>query len=112
MTELKLRDGDYVFNSAGLAERVKGKDALLQRVLFRLTARRGGFPFLEELGSTLYRLGGLPPSQRRGAALAAAAEALADEEGLTVEQAELDGERLTVRMRWQGETLEAEMTIQ
>lgn len=112
MTELKLRDGDYVFNSAGLAERVSGREALLQRVLFKLTARRGGFLFLEELGSTLYRLGSLPPSQRERAALAAAAEALADEEGLTVEQAELDGQRLTVQMRWQDETLEAELTIQ
>ena len=34
MTELKIRDGDYVFNSAGTVRRVKGREALLQRVLF------------------------------------------------------------------------------
>ena len=106
MTELKIRDGDYVFNSAGTVRRVKGREALLQRVLFKLTARRGAFPFLEELGSTLYRLGSLPPSQRQGAAQTAAAQALADEEDL-----ELDGERLTVRLRYQGEPLELKLTV-
>lgn len=111
MTELKIRDGDYVFNSAGTAQRVKGREALLQRVLFKLTARRGAFPFLEEMGSTLYRLGSFPPSQRQGAAQTAAAQALADEEDLELEQAELDGERLTVHLRYQGEPLELKLTV-
>ena len=33
----------------GLAE-TEGSEALLQNVLFRLTARRGSFPFWPELG--------------------------------------------------------------
>lgn len=111
MTELKIRDGDYVFNSAGTVRRVKGREALLQRVLFKLTARRGAFPFLEGLGSELYRLGSLPPSQRQGAAQTAAAQALADEEDLELERVELDGERLTVRLRYQGEPLELKLTV-
>ena len=45
MTELKIRGGDYVADGVGGTVRVKGRDALLQRVLFRLTARRGGFRF-------------------------------------------------------------------
>ena len=51
--ELELRNGDYVSDGAGGLRRLEGDQALLQRVLFRLTARRGQFPFLEELGSRL-----------------------------------------------------------
>ena len=52
--ELRLEQGDYVPNGAGGFQRLEGAEALLQRVLFRLTARRGQFPFLPELGSRLY----------------------------------------------------------
>ena len=48
--ELRLEQGDYVPNGAGGFQRLEGAEALLQRVLFRLTARRGQFPFLPELG--------------------------------------------------------------
>ena len=54
--ELMLRDGDYVPDGAGGLRTVEGADALLQQVLFRLQARRGGLPFLPELGSRLYLL--------------------------------------------------------
>ena len=39
--ELKLRNGDYVPDGVGGLKRVEGREALLQRVLFKLTARRG-----------------------------------------------------------------------
>ena len=55
--ETKLVNGDYVPDGLGGVERLSGADALLGRVLYRLTARRGQFPPLPELGSRLYLLG-------------------------------------------------------
>ena len=66
--ELKLRDGDYVPDGIGGLCRVDGNGALLQRTLFKLTARRGMFPFLEKLGSRLWQLGEVPPGRRQSAA--------------------------------------------
>ena len=71
---LKIQNGDYVTDGCGGLERVEGTQALLQRVLFRLKARRGQFPFLETLGSRLWQLGQVSscllytsPSPRDGA---------------------------------------------
>lgn len=115
MAELKLRDGDYVRSGGGL-RKVEGQDALLQRVLFKLTARRGKFPFQEELGSQLWKLGRLPVSQRCSAAEQYVTEALADET-LAVESVELTpGEsgmtQLTVRLLYEGQTLSVTMSVQ
>ena len=49
--ELMLRDGDYVRASGGGLKTVTGTEELLQRVLFQLSARRGSFPLLPEVGS-------------------------------------------------------------
>ena len=49
--EIKLVQGDYVPDGLGGVQRCKGSDALLQRVLYRLTAHRGQFPLLPRLGS-------------------------------------------------------------
>jgi phage gp46-like protein len=87
LAELKIRDGDYQRRGSGLAK-VDGTEALLQRVLFKLTARRGAFPFVESLGSRLWQLGRIPAQQRQAAAMQYAAEALRDE-GLTVEDVTL-----------------------
>lgn len=87
--ELKLKNGDYVPDGMGGLQRVNGQEELLQRVLFCLTARRGMFPFGETLGSRLWQLGRLPPSQRQAAAEQYVAEALAGEKGLAVESVEL-----------------------
>lgn len=109
---LRIRNGDYVLRTGGL-EQVTGSEALLQRVLFRLTARRGNFPFLPELGSRLYRLGLSPPGQRQGAAEQYVAEALADEAGLTVTAVTLtEGGRLRVELEWQEEPLSLEVQVE
>lgn len=109
---LRIRDGDYVPKAGGL-EQVRGSEALLQRVLFRLTARRGSFPFLPGLGSRLYRLGLSPPGQRQGAAEQYVTEALAGEAGLTVTAVTLteDG-RLRAELEWQGEALSVEIQVE
>ena len=82
--------------------RTEGREALLEQVLFRLTARRGTFPFLPELGSRLWQLGQLPAARRQSAAEQYVAEALAAEPGLTVEQViltESGGGRAQVTVR-------------
>lgn len=98
--ELMLRDGDYVPDGVGGLRRACGREALLQRVLFRLTARRGAFPLWETLGSRLWKLGQVPSSGRQAAAKQYVAEALADEAGLTVEDVALteDGGAAALRV--------------
>ena len=107
--ELRLEQGDYVPNGAGGFQRLEGAEALLQRVLFRLTARRGQFPFLPELGSRLYLVLREKPAARQALAEQYVAEALAGESGLRVTEVSLtqEGDRglLTVRLDWQGEAL-------
>lgn len=107
--ELELRDGDYVADGVGGLRRVQGREALLQRALFRLTARRGAFPFWESLGSRLWALGRLPAPERQAAARQYVAEALAEEpvtvEEVLLEQGEGGAAAVTVRLRYEGETL-------
>lgn len=80
MMELKIQNGDYVPDGLGGVVRLSGAEALLERVLFRLTARRGGFPPLPELGSRLYLLGREPAARRLSAARQYVAEALSEED--------------------------------
>ena len=75
--ELELRNGDYVSDGAGGLRRLEGDQALLQRVLFRLKAHRGSFPFWDGLGSRLWQLGCLPARERQAAAKQYVTEALA-----------------------------------
>ena len=114
---LCLRNGDYVPDGRGGLRRAEGREALLERVIFRLTARRGRFPLLPTLGSRLWQLGQLPPAVRQSAAEQYTAEALAEEPGLTVEQvtvAESGGGRAAVHaeLSWQGEPLAVTVEIQ
>ena len=66
---LCLRNGDYVPDHHGGLRRAEGQEALLERVLFRLAARRGTFPFLPALGSRLWKLGQVPGAERQSAAM-------------------------------------------
>ena len=75
--ELKLKDGDYVPDGVGGFVRCTGRQALLAEALFRLVCRRGSFPPMPDLGSTLYLLGREKPARRDTAARQAAEEALA-----------------------------------
>ena len=59
--ELKLQNGDYVLDGAARLCRVEGAEALLQRVLFRLSARRGRFPSGERWEASSGNWGGFPP---------------------------------------------------
>ena len=106
MSVHKLRDGDYCPDGAGDFTRAEGADALLERVLFKLQARRGSFPLLPNLGSRLYLLPREKVSARSAQGASYAAEALAEEEvAVTRAEWEEENQRLTVFLQWQGEEL-------
>lgn len=112
---LLLKDGDYVAVERGGLRTVEGAQDLLQRVLFRLQARRGSFPFLPELGSRLYLLGREKPGDRQALARQYAVEALRGEEvevtGVAVEESQPGRLRVLVDMEWNGVHLAAEVMV-
>jgi hypothetical protein len=81
--EARFLDGDYVPDGWGGFETVMDQAETVQRILFKLSARRGEFPLLPELGSRLWMLGQEKPSERATAAHQYIAEALADEDLIT-----------------------------
>ena len=113
--ELKIKDRDYVADGAGGLVRVSGWDELLERVLFKLSVRRGSFALMPELGSKLHLLWRGKGERRAAAAEEHVAEALADEEGLSVTGVELAEKggllELRVLLRYEGETGETVVTI-
>ena len=115
--ELKIKNGDYVADGSGGVERLQGCAELVQRVLYRLTARREGFPFIPALGCELYRLGCTAPRQRDSAAEQTVREALQEEDGVEVTAVQLsdagDGlYTLKVYLNAEGQALETTLTIQ
>ena len=113
--ELKIKDRDYVADGAGGLVRVSGWDELLERVLFKLSVRRGSFALAPERGSKLYLLWREKGESRATAARQGGVEALADEEGLSVTGVELAEKggllELRVLLRYEDETGEAVVTI-
>ena len=107
--ELKIVDGDYVPDGAGGLCRLDGGEAVLARVLYRLTARRGGLPLLPGMGSRLHLVLREKPSARQALAAQYVAEALEEEPDLQVTGVELADRgkqaELTVRLSWRGEPL-------
>ena len=113
--ERKLSQGDYLPGAQGDFQLLDGAQALLQRVLFRLTARRGGLPFRPNLGSRLYQVLREKPSARQALAAQYAAEALEEETDLKLSRVEWqdteNGGRVVVRLEWRGETLTAQVDL-
>ena len=97
----------------GGLQRVRGTEELLQRVLFRLTARRGGFAPLPTLGSELHLLGREKPGNRLTAAKKCVAEALAGEKGITVSDAAFvyEGDLCMLRVSLRRENEMLELTV-
>lgn len=114
--ELKIKDRDYVADGMGGLVRVSGWDELLERVLFKLSVRRGSFSLLPELGSKLHLLRREKGGNRTSAAKQYAAEALADEAGLTVTDAALREENgvlaLAVTLRYDAEETTLRVTME
>mgnify|MGYP002512224421 CR=1 FL=1 len=95
--EWRLIDGDYVPDGRGGLTALDGGEEVLARVLFRLTARRGGLPFLPRLGSRLYQLSREKVSARQALAVQYVAEALQEEPDLSVQAVHLDQTGETLR---------------
>ena len=108
-----LENRDYVPDGAGSGRTVEGAEAVLSEALFRLTARRGGFAPLPELGSRMYRLREERPSRREALARQYAAEALAGLDEVTVTGAAVaglgDALRVRVALSWGGQPLTVEL---
>ena len=106
---LLLKDRDYVADENGGVTVVRCGEELVNEALFRLTARRGSFPFLPQLGSRMHRLGREKPSAWEALAQQFAAEALSDlpDAAVTGAAVRQEGDRLwvTVELSWRGEPL-------
>lgn len=113
---LLLKDRDYVADGNGGVAVVQGGEALLNEVLFRLTVRRGSFPFLPELGSRMGELRREKPSAWEALARQFAVEALDGLENVTVTGASVRRERdalaVSVELLWQGELLSAAVQLE
>ena len=83
--EFALRDGDYQPDGRGSFAMVQEPEAILQRALIRLSARRGCLPWLPELGSRLHTLCRMHRDDRESAAAAYVSEALAPEPEVRVD---------------------------
>lgn len=113
---LLLKERDYVHDGNGGIAAAQGSDELLGEVLFRLTARRGSFPFLPSLGSRMHLLRREKPSMRESLARQFAVETLGElgdvaVTGVSVGQ---NGEELwvTVDLLWQGTRLSAAVRLE
>lgn len=96
-----LIEQDYVSDGRGGIRQADGIEMLLCRALFRLSCRRGSFPFLPDLGSRLWLLKGKDADQIAALAAAYCAEALAPM-SLTVRGVtllECQGERIRLDVR-------------
>ena len=107
---LILREGDYVPDGRGGFRKAEGEEELLERILWKLSVRRGSFPFLPELGSRLHLLGRIQARERQALAGQYVMEALADED-VVVAGVELEGEEMTLRLERRGESLTAVLKV-
>ena len=110
---LKLRNRDYVPDGAGGFRRATGNGQILEEALFLLTARRGGFSVLPEVGSRLYLLEREKPSTRETMARIYAQEAL-EPMGIRVTAVRLVQEdvlKLEIDMEYENQTYELEVTV-
>ncbi len=106
-----IRDKDYVPDGAGGFLPCSEETRLGEEAMFLLTARRGGFSPMPEVGSRLHLLAFEKPSRRQGAAEAYVQEAL---EGLGLIVMGVDvrsGEKLTVEIRLKAGTTEQVLEV-
>lgn len=113
--ELLLKDGDYLPDGKGGFARTTGGEELLQRALFKLTARRGSFPLMPELGSRLYQLPRQRPGDWEALARQYVAEALKDEEELMVSGVAVTpagtGAQVEALLEYRGEPLRVTVNV-
>ncbi len=112
---IQMDQKDYVADGVGSVVSVSGGNALLSDILFRLSARRGGFVLMPEFGSRMHLLRQEKPSAWSALACQYAAEALEELTDVTVTDAAVTaaGNRLNVRvdLSWHGEPLAVELEV-
>ncbi len=114
MTELQMINGDFLPNGAGDFCRLEGSQALIQRILFKLTARRGALPFLPQLGSRLHTLVKEKKSARQSLCAQYVRQALEDEDVTVTEVTYIEQgsvAQIRVNLEWQGEPLEISVPL-
>lgn len=113
---LLLKNRDYAADGNGGVAVVRDGEALIGEALFRLTARRGSFPFLPSLGSRMGELRREKPSGVEALARQFAVEALGDMTDVAVAGAAVRREReallVEVELLWQGETLSVTVQLE
>ena len=90
--ELRIENGRYVERRHGGLETVSGAEELAQRIIMKLSCRRGSFLPLPDFGSRLHLLHGAKPSERHAAAQLYVAEALSGERELALWDMEITQE--------------------
>ena len=112
---MKFVDGDYIPDGWGGFKTVTASEEILNRILYKLTARRGGFAPFPELGSRLYLLGREKQSARMSAAKQYVMEALADEdvaiEDVAVLEQDDDVLKVTIAFIYEGDRRSLELAI-
>lgn len=111
---MRMENRDYVPDHIGGFEGLSREEQVLHQALFLLSARRGGFAPLPEVGSRLYLLYREKPSAWESSAAAYAQEALSPI-GIRVKKAavqrEDDGLRVTITAEYQGTQQKLEAVI-
>lgn len=109
------RNGDYVPDGFGGFLRALGTQELLMQALFKLSCRRGSFPFLPELGSKLYTLGQEKRADQDACARQYATQALSGMPltvtGAKVAQLPEGKAQVTVWLRCDRQTAALEVTV-
>lgn len=111
---MRMKDGDYLPDGLGGFQQITGSGQLLSVALFLLTARRGKFSPMPEVGSRLYLLTREKPSRWESMAVSYAQEALSPL-GLTVTKAVVtpgaEGLSVEIYGEYQGEEMSLEATV-
>ncbi len=105
--------GDYTPSPAGDFRVATPTEALLQGLLFQLTARRGACPLCPNFGSELYRIPQEKPANRAQRAKEYVETCLGEQEGLLLEDVIWDEETATVTVAVQvlGESLALQVPL-
>ena len=111
---MRMENRDYVPDGIGGFERLPQEKRLLHQALFLLSARRGKFAPLPEVGSRLYLLHREKPSAWEASAAAYAQEALSPM-GIRVKKAAVkridEGLAVTITAEYQGKEQSLEAVI-
>lgn len=111
---IQMNGKDYAVAGSTVVS-VTGGNALLGDILFRLSARRGSFTLMPELGSRMYLLCREKTSNREALARQYAVEALEELADVTVTDVTVtpveEGLRVQVEVSWHGESLAVELEV-